>query len=63
LLPFQLQKGSLYSGISSKVDETVIPTLRGPQSLVCKGRLHGSDKDENWLGEVTVCMSYRRQPT
>ena len=53
LLHFHLQTGSLYSGIPTKVDETVIPPWHGPQSLVCKSGLHQAYEDEIWLGEVT----------
>jgi hypothetical protein len=40
LLPYLLHRGWLHSGISSGVDEMFIPPRLGPQSLVCKSRLH-----------------------
>jgi len=63
LLPLHHQKGSLHSGISSRVDETVMPMLRGPQSLVCKSRLHRAEKDVILPGEVTDCTTYHSQQT
>lgn len=40
LLHFRLQTAWLYSGISSRLDDTAIPLCLGSQSLVCKSGVH-----------------------